>query len=133
MQRPVRSVEVLACVLTNEEKIKKSQEMCNAHQKIDELELDLEGIKKRFKSDIEGNEKIVLELRQQISTGKEYREVECSIVWEFDKKKKIYVRNDTAETVREVPISEHELQEYNAELAVEEERIAVEKEGKNNE
>jgi hypothetical protein len=131
MQRPVRSVEVLPCILTDEEKITKAQEMCNAHQKIDELELDLEGIKKQFKSDIEKLEKVALDLRQQVSTGKQYKDVECSIVWDFDEKKKVYVRNDTGEVVRETPISEHELQEYSKELAEEEDRIRLEKEAKN--
>jgi hypothetical protein len=127
-QRPVRSVEVLPCILTDDEKIAKSQEMCSALSKVDSLELDLEGIKKRYKSDMETYEKIALDLRQQVSTGKQYKEVECSIVWDFDKKKKIYVRNDTGEVVHDVPISEYELQEYNSELAAEEERLAAEKE-----
>lgn len=112
MQRQTRSVDPLPCKLTVEELIQKGVELCDMHTKAEQLEKEFDGIKKHYKSQIEDAEKKVLEMRDQIQTRREYRQVECSIAYDFDdKKKKVYYRNDTGEIVREVPISEHELQE----------------------
>jgi len=112
VNRPTRSVETIPCKLTVKEIIAKSQEQQSHLAKINELEKEAKGMAKYYKGEIEKAEKSVIFLSDQISTGREYREVECSITYDFDsKKEKVYRRVDTGETVRVVPISEFELQE----------------------
>ena len=69
-------------------------------------------VAKRYKSEIETCKAEVARLRDQISTGKEYKDVECMIQYDFEvKKEKVYIRKDTGEMVRMIPLTERELQE----------------------
>jgi hypothetical protein len=112
VKRPVRAVETLPCKLTTDELLQKGVAIADAHAKMAELEKGLDGIKKHFKAEIETCEKDIQKLGTQLQTGKEYRDVECSITYDFDDKKiKTYTRNDTGEVVHEYPISETDLQE----------------------
>ena len=112
MKRQTRAVETLPCKLTTEELLQKGVAIADAHAKMAELEKELDGIKKHFKAEIETCEKDIQKLGTQLQTGKEYREVECSITYDFDDKKiKTYIRKDTGEIVHEYPVSESDLQE----------------------
>lgn len=115
-QRPTRSVETLSCRLSNDELLSKSDEIANVLSEIDSKEDEISGLKKFYKSEVEKLDQRKNILKDQISTKRAYREVECSIEYNFDKKIKMFVRMDTGEIVREVPIAEHECQEYMKEL-----------------
>jgi len=109
--RKEREVLLLACKLTDDEIIEKSMEQCAQLSNLDEFEDDLAAVKSQFKSDIERAQKTVASLKTEISTRRTFRDVECRIVWDWEKKTKSWIRTDTEEEVKLQPISELEIQE----------------------
>lgn len=97
-QRPTRTVETLGCKLTNDELLEKGDRLSNI---LTEIENRLA-------------EKNIL--KDQVLSKKEYREVECSIEYDWEKKVKRVIRTDNYVVVREAPINEFEIQEYMKEL-----------------
>jgi ribosomal protein S28E/S33 len=101
----------LPCVLTDEEKIKYGLEQSEALQKMAECE----NLKKQFdtqiKADIEKHEARAHEIGHKLTSGKEFRQVECRIVRNWEEKTRVWIRTDTGEIAQQDIIPEHELQE----------------------
>jgi hypothetical protein len=111
MPRPTKELRKLSCILTDAECVKCSQQLTDEMDAIDREESDLAEYKKGYGFRIEQITGRMNELRTKIGTGREFRDVECSIEWDFTKKKKIVTRKDTKEVVSTTPISEEECQE----------------------
>lgn len=111
MPRQERAVLTLQCVLTDEELREKTIEHTHLLDEIDQLNDDLKSLKKRMMATIAEKEAEEASLRIVVNTGREHRKVECTINYDWEKKKKFFIRSDTGNTANVEPISDFELQE----------------------
>lgn len=111
-QKPeIRKVkEFVRCELTEAELLESSKESARAYSSKARLEADLEGIKKRFKADLEKQENIIKNKSELINCGYEYRDIDCALTFDWVKGIKTLTRVDTGEILRETPIETHERQ-----------------------
>lgn len=109
--RLTKETRTLECILTDAEKLKYGAEMAELHYKKSRAEDQLKSIQSAIKADIAAHEAKINDLSQKISTGREYREVQCAIVYDWDRKVKSSIRNDTGEIAHEDIIPDRELQE----------------------
>lgn len=111
MVRKTTEMLNLECVLTDEETLKYAKEMAEATNKLNQLEDSKKSYNSQIKSEIDSAAAKVNLLSRKVASGKEYRDIECDIVYDWDEKVKRFYRKDTGEFVRECIISEYELQE----------------------
>jgi hypothetical protein len=111
MARLKKDVRPLECILTNEEKLKYSFEMAEYLAKKTAAEARKKSFTAQIGSELAECEEHLSLLGNKIRTGREFRDVECSITYDWDRKVKTWTRNDTNEIVKEDIITEHELQE----------------------
>ena len=93
-------LESLPCVLTPTEKQLKGDKLVKALEDKRKLEDEKKGVSERFKRLISGKEGEVELAAREISTGIEYRDVECKDVQVFARNQVDTVRLDTGEIVR---------------------------------
>lgn len=101
----------LQCVLTDQEKLNCSQVQNQAIEQKANTEAELKSFSTQKKAEIASSDAIISLQYQKISTGKEYRMIECEIRYDFDAKIKQWVRLDTGEIAKQDIITEDELQE----------------------
>lgn len=105
-------VEELPCPLTDEETLEMSSKLAGLHQQ----KLEVEGKKKEAVNDfgvrIKKIDAEVHLLSNNIYSGKETRNVECRMDYDWPAGKKTLVRLDTGEVVREEVISDFERQQH---------------------
>ena len=107
----VRKVkEFVRCELTEQELLECSKESARAYSSKARIESDLEGIKKRFKADLEKQENIIKNKSELINCGYEYRDIVCTLTYDWAKGIKTLARLDTGEVVKETPIETFERQ-----------------------
>ena len=102
---------MLACVLTNEEKLSYGLEMATEQQRVVECEGRKQSFNSSIKAEIETHEARAHEIGNKLTSGKEYRDVECKIERNWEEKTRHWIRLDTGEIAKEDIIPEHELQE----------------------
>lgn len=98
-------------VLIDSDYRKYSCELSEALNGKQEAEADLKAVSTQIKSKVAECEAKIQQLSSKLSCGYEYREVDCSIVYDFPAKVKRWERVDNKEVVKTVPISDEELQE----------------------
>lgn len=103
-------VQTLPCVLTREELEDRSRRLAAAVQSQAELEKEKKAINDQLKARETAFDAEITNMSGQITSGKEYRQVECS--WEFDWKAgvKTFTRTDTGEKLNTQRITEDERQ-----------------------
>ena len=104
--------KMLECKLTTEELVVRSKELSKALDEHDAAEDRLESARTQIKAEIASVEGTINKLKKVVGSGVEFREIECNIVYDWDKKEKIIVRSDTGETVDVDIIPEEDLQEH---------------------
>jgi hypothetical protein len=109
--RQVKETLSVKCFLTDEEKLKYGSEQSAANTKRHRLEDELKSFKKQKDSEIAQCEASENLNAKRVNNGYEYRGIVCDIIYEFDKKLKMWIRPDTGEIVKEDIINEDELQE----------------------
>jgi hypothetical protein len=109
--RPTKETFSLKCMLTEEEKLKYGVEMSEAVSEKSRKEDDLKSVSTQFKAEIAGLNAKVGAIAEKIRSGSEYRNVECTIVYDWDRKVRTWIRKDTGEIYRDDIIPEHMLQE----------------------
>lgn len=102
--------EFVRCELSEPELLECSKESARAYSSKARLEADLEGIKKRFKADVEKQENIIKNKSELINCGYEYRDTDCTLTFDWAEGIKTLTRLDTGEVLREIPIETHERQ-----------------------
>jgi hypothetical protein len=102
---------MLACVLTNEEKLSYGLEMATEQQRVVECEGRKQSFNSSIKAEIETHEARAHEIGNKLTSGKEYRDVECKVERNWEEKTRHWIRLDTGEIAKEDIIPEHELQE----------------------
>jgi len=103
-------MQTLPCILSREELEDRSRRLASAVQSQAELEKEKKAINDQLKARDTALESEITNMSGQITTGKEYRMVECE--WEFDWKKgvKYLRRTDTYEELENKKITENERQ-----------------------
>ena len=123
--RPVKESLMLPCLLSDKEKIAYGLEQSEALQKMEEAENKKREFDSQIKADIEKHEAKAQEIGHKLISGKEYREVECTIEYNFKDKTRRWIRKDTKEEAKNDIMPEEMLQE---ELALEEKKKSKKKE-----
>ncbi len=104
------SKEYLRCELTESEKKDLASKMAFSISKINELQGTLKSAKKQIESDIAKYEADLASSAERYNTGFEMREVEVSIVKDFDTNSVTVFRRDTNQIVRERALTAEERQ-----------------------
>jgi hypothetical protein len=116
-QQEVEQVErgketiTLECILTDDEKLKYSKTIAESVSKKARAEDALKSFQTQQKAEIAGFDASINSIAEKLSTGREYRPVECRLVLNFKTKTKNWVRTDTGEIGRTVPLDESDYQE----------------------
>jgi hypothetical protein len=101
----------LECILTDPEKLAYSKQLAENLSKKQRAEDTLKSFNTQKKAEIAGLDAEINLKVDKINSGREYRDVECTIFWDWDRKVKVWTRTDTGDVCKEDIISEHELQE----------------------
>jgi hypothetical protein len=96
--------------LSDEAKLASTNEIILAMNEMTELESDLHSYQTEKKAEIAKNEAIINIARTKLSRGKDVKWADVTLKKDFDKKVKIYVRIDTGEIIKSVPMSDEDLQ-----------------------
>jgi hypothetical protein len=102
--------EILPVPLTDAEHKEISQRMAAANQEIAQIEIDLKAVKSQFKSRKESAEARRNECSDFINAGHQQKQVECSLVKDFNENTITLIRQDTGEIVRTRTMSPPERQ-----------------------
>ena len=121
--RPTKDTMTLACKLTDTEKLDYGQKMSEAMQSLQESEARKKEFDSQIKADIERYEARAHEIKAKLLSGKEFRPVECDIVYNWEEKQRTWIRKDTGEVAHEDIIPEEMYQE---EMALQEEKVKKE-------
>ena len=111
---------------TDEEKLKYSKDLGEHLSEKRQQEDSLRSYQTQAKAEIASHDAQINLLADKINTGREYRDVECRIEYNWDKKTREWYRLDTGVMCREDIILEEDLQEHmqlEQERATEEEAI----------
>ena len=109
--RPTEDTLTLPCILNDQEKIEYGLQQAEALQKMEEAENKKKEFDSQIKADIEKYETRAHEIGHKLTSRKEYREVECLIVYDFTNKTRVWIRKDTKEEAKNDIIPEEMLQE----------------------
>lgn len=101
----------LQCALTDTELLIYAKAMAEANHKMIDAEKQKTEYNKQIGADISRYEALCHSIAHKIDTGKEFREVECRVVYDWTAKTKQWIRIDTGEIAKEDIIPEYELQE----------------------
>lgn len=101
----------LECKLTEEELKECSKKLADAVQKLERCELEKKAFVSQKKAESEKYSAMVSENSNKVASGKEYRDVKCDVIYDWDNKTKEYIRQDTKEVCHTDIITERELQE----------------------
>jgi len=101
----------LPCILTDAKKLNYGHEQAISLQRLEEAEARKQEFNSQIKADIEKYEARAHEIGHKLTSGKEYRDVECTITRDWEKKTRTWTRTDTGEVVKEDIIPDFELQE----------------------
>ena len=100
----------LPVVLTREELLTISRELAKANQDLSSLLNQKKEANASFGARQKMSEGLIEDLSLKISTGQEYRNVECEITLDEIERKKIICRTDTGEIVETVKLTTEDLQ-----------------------
>ena len=99
----------LLCVMTDEERSIRGQQLAEKMVEQDVLELRLDGIKQQYKSRINLIKSECQDLKQSVVSGNERRDVECEWDFNYPNGIKLLRRNDTHEILEEVELTKEEM------------------------
>jgi hypothetical protein len=118
--RPTKDTMTLACVLTDAERLTYSLQMAEALQSLEETEKRKKEYTAQINADIEKFEARSHEIGHKLTSGKEFRTVECKIEYDFEEKTRRWIRLDTFEEAHQDIIPEEMYQE---EMALQEKNV----------
>ena len=101
----------LECTLTDKERLAYSKLLAEEISAKKRAEDELERFRKQQNATISGNDAQINLLSEKLNTGREFRDVECTIELNFATNTATITRNDTGELVKERPLKESERQE----------------------
>lgn len=101
----------LECILTDDEKLAYAKSLSDALNTVRNTEAALKSFTVQAKAEIQVNEEQISLYAQKLSSGKEYRDVTCRIIYSHETCQKTTFRSDTGEVVKIEAMSGEELQE----------------------
>jgi hypothetical protein len=108
--RQTKDTLLLSCILSDSEKIVYGLAQAEALQKMEEAENRKKEFDSQIKADIERYEARAHEIGHKLTSGKEYRDVECTIEYDWKEKTRRWIRKDTGEEAKNDIIPEELLQ-----------------------
>jgi len=102
----------LECVLTDGEMLGYSKKLSEHLNNKSRIEYEVKAAVANGKAKIAEHDDVINELADKLRTGKERRDVECKIVYDWTKKTREWVRDDTGEVAQNDIIPEEDLQEH---------------------
>lgn len=103
-------VQTLPCILTREELEDRSRRLAAAVQASHELEKEKKAISDQLKAREAVFDSEIANMSGQITSGKEYRQIECEWFFDWDAGYKSLVRSDTNEAISTMKITADERQ-----------------------
>lgn len=100
----------LPVALTREELLSISKELARANQDLSSLLNQKKEANASFGARQKMSEGLIEDLSLKISTGQEYRDIECEITFDEPARKKIICRTDTGEVVETVKLATEDFQ-----------------------
>ena len=110
METKENTTQYLEYRFTPEEKAELAQNMARAVGVKTDAELRLKEISSQIKAEIAAQDTIVNDRAGKLSRGYEYRNVECTITWDFEAGTYRVIRNDTGTVIEDRPLRQIELQ-----------------------
>ena len=104
-------VRTLKVTLTQDEKVKRGEELAHTVQLLAQVEAEQREVVSSMKAKAEAHRKQIHVLSQAISNGYEYRQVLVDSTPDFEARRVTLFRRDTGEVVEERAMLEHEAQE----------------------
>lgn len=102
----------LRCILTDKELLGIGKELAESSNDLNQVENDKKRVVSDFNAKVAEKEAIIAQLSNKISTGYEYRDVDCTVTYHFPKEGfKEIKRNDTSELIETLEMTEAECQE----------------------
>ena len=101
----------LECILTDQERLVYSKELGETLTENSVAEEALKTFQAQAKSELATLKGRISGLANKLNTGREYRQVECVVTYDYKAKEKIWTRTDTGEICRTDIIPERDLQE----------------------
>ena len=102
--------KLLACELTNEERIEAAKRLTELMDDLTAKEDELTSIKAQFKDDMTTLESEIKKVKRITQTGRQYRDVEVVEEKNYDTGRVRVVRMDTSETIEDRKLLDSELQ-----------------------
>lgn len=102
----------LECLLSDAEKLTYSKDLGEQITLKTRSEEALKSFSTQKNAEITGHEAKINLLADKINTGREYREVECEIKFDWEEKTKSWVRKDTGEVAKVENMTEDEIDQY---------------------
>lgn len=109
--RPTKEERTLECILTDAEKLKYSKELGEKISHCNQLEASKKSYVTQINGEILTDEARIAILAEKVYSGREYRNVECDIIYDFERGERTWVRRDTGEIVKQDIIPEELMQE----------------------
>ena len=100
----------LPVMLTSEELLSISKELAKANQDLSSILNQKKEMNASYGAKQKISEGLIEALSLKISTGKEYRDIECKITFDEVNLKKIITRTDTGEIVERIKMTTEDLQ-----------------------
>ncbi len=101
----------LPCKLTDEELLGISRELAKDSQDIQDIENKKKEVNADFTAQMNRMKSAIEIASRKISTGEEYRDVECSVVLDVTAMKKTLIRVDIAKVIKEEKLTTEDLQQ----------------------
>lgn len=112
----------LECSLTDGDLLVYSKKLSNHLYEKNRVEYEVKAAVANGKAKIAEHDDAVNDLSEKLRTGKERRDVECKIEYDWSKKTREWIRSDTGECAQNDIIPEEDLQEH-LKLAENEEKL----------
>jgi len=103
--------QYLECILTDDELIERSRSLAKANQDLADVEARKKDVMADFTAQQKKHEANIGVLSRKVSTGKEYRDVECEWSINFTSGFKALIRKDTREIIKTEPVTSKDRQE----------------------
>lgn len=98
--------------LTDEDRLKYSKELAEFINKKQLAEKQLKSFSSQKKAEIALAEEHISLYSEKINTGREYRDIECTVEYDWSKRVKKYISVSSEECMREDIISQADLQQH---------------------
>lgn len=110
--RQTKELMELDCELSDQQKLRTAKELGAVFARLNTLRQQKAALDKEMKDKIDDLTGQFAGMAETLHNGTERRKITCKIKYDFTKKKKTWIREDTKKIVKALPISDEDLQEH---------------------